>query len=946
MRACSSTCSQRDHPPSPTAVVVGVVIVVPRCPLPATRYLLPAAHVVFFAPFAALFSSPVRLLRCALLAHAFERAVLRRCFGVCDDASTVDVRCSRERRSVSLEATAVRPAARLFRVPLGDVGGATPTLSAVDSFVQLHMEGGGHEAGGSFPPLSATSSAGAPADGSNAADTSSSRRNFGGGRGGGRGGYHERNNSRGAAMEPPLPNPTLVVKNLHFELSHEDVDTELGGILEAASIPLGQKYRSLHLHKDHSGVFRGMSFLNFRNVDHAAAALVVLRGANVRGRKIRAEYRMQGATGGSQGARASTQALPVSAHQPVRSTDGSGADAGASLPTLPVESPAGASAEDLYGPDSAASLGSSLGGGRGGRGGVSERTNSRGAAMEPPVPNPTLVVKNLHFELTHEDVDEELSGLLEAASVPAAHKYRSLHLHKDYSGTFRGMSFLNFRNVDHAAAALVALRGADVRGRKIRAEYRTLRPGERPRAEGGRPHNARAAAEAAVAAATADASRFVIERSTEPLEVRMARLPSKTDGRFATQFGKTPPGSAFVPAAATGAATSGVGGGGVSGSSPVASSPLETGEAVTEPVSAGTMAPEAGQGNGASEPANGTHGGSGGAPRATGNGGSAPYMQRPQQSGDVRQHQQHGDVRFSRTQGPSADEERRTLIASRLVAFIESPAVDLRFEADLTSYQRRIVHTLADEMGLGHLSVNVPDTAGDRTVMVTKDPARKALWAASAVSVFERSKKAREAAMERKQAKLVASRGMAAAAAADARAQDVSRLRFFRPSAARNAGGAGGGGDAGHRAGKAIGDNGGGGGEGGGGGDTDGGIIQPDKARLYVPPRQPTGPDGTVGFSARRPQASAAVDAAGAAVAGAACMTSYTAAADAGTSDGGHAVDAPGAADGGDVVDAPVAAVGALNVSTKITAGPAPISDVAVAEAVSAALSTGPEPGG
>ncbi|GAB0492168.1 hypothetical protein MMPV_003428 [Pyropia vietnamensis] len=792
------------------------------------------------------------------------------------------------------------------------------------------MDVGGPEAGGSFPFLPSASPTGAPEDGSNAPDVSSSRRNLSSGRGGGRGGVHERSNSRGAAMEPPTPNPTLVVKNLHFELTHEEVDSHLSDLLEAASIPAAHKYRSLHLHKDYSGTFRGMSFLNFRNVDHAAAALVALRGADVRGRKIRAEYRVSVPSGGSQGTRGPTQTASASARQPIHATDGGGPDAVAAIPTVPVDSP-GVWAEGVYESDPSTSRGS-IAGGRGGRGGVHERNNSRGAAMEPPTPNPTLVVKNLHFELTHEEVDSHLSCLLEAASIPAAHKYRSLHLHKDYSGTFRGMSFLNFRNVDHAAAALVALRGADVRGRKIRAEYRTLRPGERPRTEGGRPHNARAAAEAAEAAATADASRFVIERSTEPLEVRMARLPSKTDGWFATQFGKTPPGAISVPAAVWGGASSGVGGDGGSGSLPMASSPPATGEVVTEPVSAGTIAPDAGHGNGASETVNGARGVSGGAPRTTGNGGSGPHLQQLQQSGDVRQYQQHGDVRFSRASASSADEERRAEITSRLEAFLESQAVDLRFEADLSSYQRRIVHTVADEMGLGHLSVNVPDTAGDRTVMVTKDPARKALWAASAVSVFERSKKAREAAMERKQAKLAASRGMAGAAAADVRAQDVSRLRFFRPSAARHAGRAGGGVDAVDGTSNAMGDNGGGGG--GGSGDTGGGIIQPDKARLYVPPRQPTGPDGTVGFSARRPQASAAVDAAGAAVADAA-------AASASAADGGNAVDAPGAARGGSTVDVPGVAVDALVVTSTVTDGPTAVSIAAVAEAVSASLAAG-----
>lgn len=87
---------------------------------------------------------------------------------------------------------------------------------------------------------------------------------------------------------PEKPDTILVLKNLPFTLKQD----QLHEILLSLSTTIPQ---SISLHYDNAGVFRGMAFIKYRQLDDAIQVYELLNGMDVGGRKVRVEYKRKAA---------------------------------------------------------------------------------------------------------------------------------------------------------------------------------------------------------------------------------------------------------------------------------------------------------------------------------------------------------------------------------------------------------------------------------------------------------------------------------------------------------------------------------------------------------------------------------------------------------------------------------------------------------------------------
>jgi len=94
-------------------------------------------------------------------------------------------------------------------------------------------------------------------------------------------------NGQKIAVDKPLfaleKNNTLVLKNLPFNLKTE----KLQEILNNFEV----RPTSVNYHVDASGMFRGMAFAKYKNIDESSKAYELLNGLEVAGRKIRVEFK-------------------------------------------------------------------------------------------------------------------------------------------------------------------------------------------------------------------------------------------------------------------------------------------------------------------------------------------------------------------------------------------------------------------------------------------------------------------------------------------------------------------------------------------------------------------------------------------------------------------------------------------------------------------------------
>lgn len=139
---------------------------------------------------------------------------------------------------------------------------------------------------------------------------------------------------------------------------------------------------------------------------------------------------------------------------------------------------------------------------------------------------------------------------------------------------------------------------------------------------------------------------------------------------------------------------------------------------------------------------------------------------------------------------------------------------DLVFDASLTSYERRMVHTICSELGLGHLSH--ADESGNRVLHVTKDAERALQWENDALEAKTEAHRQLQVQQPNKMGSK--EKKMERPSASD---KKLLGITWFKPRSASITEG------------------------------TLTGTIRAPSYKVYVPARQPIGPDGTAGFGSR-----------------------------------------------------------------------------------------------
>lgn len=178
------------------------------------------------------------------------------------------------------------------------------------------------------------------------------------------------------------------------------------------------------------------------------------------------------------------------------------------------------------------------------------------------------------------------------------------------------------------------------------------------------------------------------------------------------------------------------------------------------------------------------------------------------------------------------DKERESEFRAKLLEYkdAETPenenAEELVFDCTLNSHERRKIHMLCEELELGHISRF--DDDGSRVLHVTKDPAKKAEWdiATAAQKATIAAKKDENRRRTKEPRNLNPRKNSEPVNGGALSKEELQGIKWFKPRAAHAAE------------------------EGNEEAANDGGIRAPSY-KLYTPPRQPTGPDGTIGFSSR-----------------------------------------------------------------------------------------------
>jgi RNA recognition motif-containing protein len=389
----------------------------------------------------------------------------------------------------------------------------------------------------------------------------------------------------------------------------------------------------------------------------------------------------------------------------------------------------------------------------------------------PPPPNNCIVLKNLPYSISPVDLENlvrEITGSRKA--------FVNVSLVVDKTtGSFRGMAFVNFHNVGDATSALPGLTALQVDSRKVFAEYRRLRPGEKERRE---------AREKASATAGGPGSGFVSQHNKQQSQhLQNERNHVLHNPRRAT---------------------------------------FEM-----------EIAPELDEdGNEKDKRA------------------SFFAMRDTAKRADDRL---RANEKAEREKDLEAD-FRNQLVTYRGASVPEGEEIqDVCFDQDLSSFERRIVHVLCDELGLGHVSRSMND--GSRVLFVTKDPDRIAAWqietegarAVAAEKAIEKAALAEEKRKKHREAQQKARTEAEASAMSSSNLvsngaptrEELEGIKWFRPrSAMQHGDGSGAGEDS----------------TGGEGGDNINSAvrgIEKPTYKVYIPARQPKGPDNSIGFTRR-----------------------------------------------------------------------------------------------
>lgn len=355
------------------------------------------------------------------------------------------------------------------------------------------------------------------------------------------------------------------------------------------------------------------------------------------------------------------------------------------------------------------------------------------AAQIPPPPTNCIVLKNLDYKITQAELEEVVRRV-----AGGRKEFVNIALIDDKNtGSFRGMAFVNFHTTEDATSALGELSKMVINKRKVFAEYRRLRPGEKERRDNQEKRNKKF---------DQGFSRQTFERDIAPEFDAEGKAVDKRTAFFARR---------------------------------------DTLKKVDD-------------------------------------------QKRVVEKSD-------------------REKEREADFRARLVAYRDavtedgSVLEDLTFDNSLTSYERRMVHMICDEFDLGHIS-RLNDN-GLRELHVTKDPELKAQWAEATAEIRAAVIDKRKEEADEKRKKREAQKGeRTAAASGDGRSspdwksksetttggpateEELKGIKWFVPRSAQNSDGEKG---------------------------SAASMLRPPSYKLYIPPRQPTGPDGTIGFTSR-----------------------------------------------------------------------------------------------
>eukprot|EP00172_Hildenbrandia_rubra_P002105 Plantae.Rhodophyta-Hildenbrandia_rubra.ctg2765.p1 GENE.Plantae.Rhodophyta-Hildenbrandia_rubra.ctg2765~~Plantae.Rhodophyta-Hildenbrandia_rubra.ctg2765.p1 ORF type:complete len:496 (-),score=125.50 Plantae.Rhodophyta-Hildenbrandia_rubra.ctg2765:2447-3934(-) len=212
--------------------------------------------------------------------------------------------------------------------------------------------------------------------------------------------------------------------------------------------------------------------------------------------------------------------------------------------------------------------------------------------------------------------------------------------------------------------------------------------------------------------------------------------------------------------------------------------------------------------------------------------------------------EERGETKFvmngKNGRGPSKNPEnaefekkyRDLLVAYRDDENVEGEEIpDFKFEEQLDSNQRFLVHQLCDQLGLAHISRYVEEPASDtkkengddaegekspppksrRMIIVSRDPEKRASFKKESI---QQRKVAKELAAKKRKELVEKKKQPVKVPLTE---EEHSRIKWFKPRAQQASEGK----------------------------EQPTNEIMKPSYKMYVPPRQPTGPDGTTGFKSR-----------------------------------------------------------------------------------------------
>jgi len=441
-----------------------------------------------------------------------------------------------------------------------------------------------------------------------------------------------------------------------------------------------------------------------------------------------------------------------------------------------------------------------------------------GTADEIP-PNPTVIIKNLPYDLDLIELEQKLNELNNGQL-----QYKNYCPHKDSNGNFRGMVFINYRNLSDAEKAYKALSELEIGGRKARIEYRRLKPGEKPpRDEPEKPARApkpRRSSEAnwrlmrsiVPAEEPVAVEDLVEEENSEPTSTRKQKREPKKTASYVTNVTKyTNDLKDFMERDDS------------EGTEFVFPADLTSFQRCAAHEAAQNL----------------------GLPHKTfeydENGRNVHVIKDP--DGEFLGEKAHAEKRAFRPSQRKKEPEEFTAeemsgFEQKLIDFKNRPdseGLDLEFDSFLSFAQRKFIHKVADELGLGH-KVVVKDDA--RVLTCTKDPEKTALWKEewSQREASFAEKKREEAAGDGNGEPDTGKAGRRRNKRATADEQDKDKKPAYTPLTPEEA--------AKYRWTKPRSMQKDGNGE---------SITVQRYIPRYTPPRQPRGPDGTRGFHSRAP---------------------------------------------------------------------------------------------